>query len=238
MSGGRAFAALVILTMLAMTAAQAATLRVSPVLLDVRAPQQATSLRVWNDGASAVSVQVRIYRWVQRDGADVLEPTRDVVVSPPIATLQPGEENLVRVVRVSGAPVRAEESYRVLVDELPDPAAVRPGTVALVLRHSIPVFFGDAETQAAVSWRATPEAGGVRLIAANSGGRRLRIANLKLTAGGATLGERQGLVGYVLSGASAEFMIPLGRGGDAGPITVTAESETGRFDAVAQPAGR
>ena len=233
----RAVAALIFAGSMA-AVAQGASLRVAPVTLQLEAPQQATHLTVRNDGAAPMSVQARIYRWSQANGEDVLEPTDAVVVSPPIATLAPGAQSVIRVVRVARAELRGEESYRVLVDELPDPARARGGAVTLVVRHSIPVFFSAADRPHAVEWRAAPEAGGIRLSARNTGGRHLRIANLKLSAGGAVMAARDGLVGYVLSGASASWLIPATRAAGAGPITISAESAAGRFDAVAAPAAR
>lgn len=218
--------------------ATAASLRVAPVLLQLEAPQQTASLSVWNDGPDPVDVQVRVLRWRQANGEDVLEPTADVVVSPPISTLTPGAENVIRVVRVAGAPVAGEEAYRVLVDELPDPARMRAGAVTLVVRHSIPVFFAAAGAPASVVWRASHEDGAIRLTAENAGARHLRIANLKLAAGGRALAVKDGLVGYVLGGASASWTIPSRDGGAPGPVNVTADSETGRIDAIAAPSGR
>lgn len=237
MSVKGAVAGLVLAAFMASDAA-AASLRVAPVMLQMEAPRQAASLTVRNDGATAINVQARIFRWRQVNGEDVLEPTSDVVVSPPIASLTPGAENVIRVVRVrKDAPV-GEESYRVLVDELPDPARARAGAVTLVVRHSIPVFFTAPGAPPSVDWRAAREDGAIRLTARNAGGRHLRIANLSLAADGLALGEKRGLVGYVLSGAEVSWVIPVTRRGSSGPISLTAESGMGRFDAIAAPAGR
>ncbi len=233
----RAIAAGAVLGLALLVRVEAGALRVAPVLLDVSAPQQASSLRVWNDGAKPVNVQVRVMRWRQVDGADLLEPTDDVVVSPPISTLSPGGENLIRVVRVSKAAVQAEESYRLLVDELPDPAEARGGAVTLVLRHSIPVFFGAGVGGADVAWQASSVPGGIRVTAMNGGTKRLRIANLKIVGGGGVIGQQDGLVGYVLSGQSASWVVPAS-GQAAGQLVVSADSETGRFDVVAAPVDR
>lgn len=99
---------------------QAASLRVAPVVLDLRAPTAASTIRIWNDARRPINVQIRVFRWVQRNGEDAYEQTNDVVASPPITTLRPGGENLVRIVRTSKRPVDGEESYRLVVDELPD----------------------------------------------------------------------------------------------------------------------
>jgi fimbrial chaperone protein len=88
-----------------------------------------------------VQVQVRVFRWTVVDGNDVLEPTRDVVASPPMTVLVPGAENLIRVVRVSDKPPADGERYRLLIDELPDPNRQRAGRVNVLVRHAIPVTF-------------------------------------------------------------------------------------------------
>jgi len=56
-------------------------------------------------------------------------------------TLKPGGENVIRIVRVASTPVTARESYRVLVDQLPDPKAAKAGVVSILVRHAIPLFF-------------------------------------------------------------------------------------------------
>ena len=121
--------------------AEASSLRVAPISLKLAAQEPAGVVRVWNDGRGPVQVQVRVYRWKVVNGKDVLEPTKDVVASPPMTTLVPGAENLIRVVRVAKRPLGATEGYRLLVDELPDPANQRAGTVTVLVRHAIPVVF-------------------------------------------------------------------------------------------------
>ncbi|BCW88584.1 hypothetical protein sos41_17250 [Alphaproteobacteria bacterium SO-S41] len=233
------FLAVLFLAFTTAGAATAASLRVAPVMIDLNPPQAASSLKVWNDGEEPINVQVRVFRWRQVNGEDVLEPTTDVVVSPPIARLMPGEENLVRVVRVSQTPIVGEESYRVLVDELPDPGARKSGAVKLVLRHSIPLFFAaEGSLAPSVVWKMQREAGGIRIVATNSGTKRLRVVNLALGVAGAEVARQEGLVGYVLGGASASWFIPVKSGTPAGAaVTISAESEAGRIHAIAEPTG-
>jgi fimbrial chaperone protein len=123
--------------------AEASSLRVAPISLKLAAQEPSGVVRVWNDGAEPVQVQVRVFRWRVVNGQDVLEPTTDVVASPPMTTLVPGAENLIRVVRVSKRPLAEKEAYRLLVDELPNPAKQRAGTVTVLVRHAIPVVFSN-----------------------------------------------------------------------------------------------
>ena len=221
-------------------AGSAASLRVAPVVLDLKAPTAASTIRVWNDEHRAINVQIRVFRWSQRNGEDVYEATNDVVASPPITTLQPGGENLVRIVRTSKRPVQAEESYRVIVDELPDLSRRQSGTVILVVRHSIPVFFGPADARGAdPSWSVRRVPGGYQVTVENSGTQRLRVSNLTLSDNQRVLARQDGLVGYVLGNGTARWVVP-GRSPD-GPsgatLTISADSEAGRFNATARISG-
>jgi fimbrial chaperone protein len=213
--------------------AEAASLRVSPVLLDVSAPSAATTLTLRNDHTHPIDVQIRVFRWSQANGKDVLEPTADVVASPPMAALAPDTEYVVRVVRVSKRPVTAEESYRLVVDELPDPALRRAGTVTFVLRYSIPVFFAaPSGAGASVAWTAR-RSGNVTVVSAtNSGGKRVRISNLKLEGSAGTVPVREGLVGYVLAGASMTWPLRIEHPVAGGATRLVADSESGPIRAT------
>ncbi|MGH6781252.1 MAG: fimbrial biogenesis chaperone [Sphingomonadaceae bacterium] len=215
---------------------QASSLRVAPVCLDIRAPGATATIRVWNDAPQPVNVQIRIFRWNQQDGEERLVPTQDVVVSPPITTLAGGGENIVRVVRVAKKPISAEESYRVIVDELPDPARRNTGTITLVIRHSIPVFFGGTRGKdSAIDWSVQRRAGGYQVSARNTGAGRLRLSNLILHAGNGAIARRDGLVGYALAGATMRWLVfsEENGGSPSGPITISAESEAGPVNAAA-----
>jgi fimbrial chaperone protein len=137
----RVLAATIAFACLAATSAGAASLRVAPILLDVASGTKMTTLHIWNADKAPVSVQVRVYLWTKKGTDDILTPTKDVVASPPIGTLKPGGENLIRIVRVAASPVTKRENYRVLVDQLPDPKTQKAGVVSILVRHAIPLHF-------------------------------------------------------------------------------------------------
>jgi len=221
---------------------QAASLRIAPTILSLIAPDSAATLTLRNEDARPVNVQMRVFRWSQDDGADRLEPTTDVVASPPLTTLAPNSDYLVRVVRVTKAPVVGEESYRLLVDELPERAKRRPGTVNFVLRYSIPVFFSNPEASPAdVSWALRPRGKAAVLTAKNTGDRHLRISDLNIADGDRAIAARDGLVGYVLSGASMQWPLSLAGGNlVAGrSVALSAQSDAGAINAtLVVPSGR
>lgn len=214
------------------TPGAATALRVSPVLLDMVGGQRAAALTLSNADARPASVQVRVFRWTQADGGDRLEPTRDVAVSPPATRLEPGAQHLVRVVRVAPTAPKGEESYRVLVDEIPDPSTPRPNGVAFVLRQSLPVFFNaTAAGKPSVSWRLVRADKGWAIAARNAGVRRMRVSELNLRdERGVVLEHKAGLLGYILSGAEMRWPLQadlstskaafLSAVTDAGPLRV------------------
>ncbi|WP_353343162.1 fimbria/pilus periplasmic chaperone [Litorivita sp. NS0012-18] len=120
---------------------QADSLTVSPTRLNVQASNQ-TTLTVKAGGKQASVLQMRVLKW--REGQDPAKatPTRDVVVSPPVARLNPRQELTVRLVRVNKRPVRGRECYRVLVDRLPGKEQSGQA-VKLQVRHSVPMCFNS-----------------------------------------------------------------------------------------------
>jgi fimbrial chaperone protein len=216
----------------------AGSLRVAPVLLDVMEPTSATKLELRNGGSSDARVQIRVFKWTQDVRGDQLAPTEDVVVSPPMMALPAGAEYVVRVIRVTNRPVDAEESYRVLVDELPGLEQRRNGTVSMVVRQSIPVFFSrPGAASANVTWSIASNGSTYVIDAANSGGKRLRIASLIVaTRQGALLAQESGLVGYILSGSRVSWSVPARRvAGYAEFLRLTADTELDPIDVTTKP---
>src|SRR5262249_12656315 len=132
------------------------------------------------------------------------EPTDAVVASPPSVTLTPKGQYIARIVRVSKQPVAGEESYRLLVDQLPDLAQQKSGTINLMVRYSIPVFFGAPNKKnPSVTWAVAVKGDKVTVMARNTGERRLRISALTLRdASGRAVSFGNGLAGYALGGST------------------------------------
>lgn len=121
-------------------AATADSVSVSPVRITVPAPGNQTVMTVTAGGRTASVLQIRVMAWNPGDAPTTLRPTRNVVVSPPVAKLRPRQELTVRVLRVNRRAVRGTECYRVLVDRLPGREQSKQA-VKLQVRHSVPLCF-------------------------------------------------------------------------------------------------
>jgi fimbrial chaperone protein len=223
------------------TLVAAASLQVSPVSLDIPAPAAATTVKLRNVGTAPLNAQIRVFKWVQENGEEKLEPTDEVVASPPLATLAPNTDYTVRLVRVSKTPLTNGATYRLLIDELPDHSVQRNGTITMVLRYSIPVFFYPANvTRPKLTWSITHRGNKSYVSATNNGDRHVRLAGLKLQpANGAAISYGEGLIGYVLGHSTKTWPIADGKKiADGSAVTVTAQTDAGVItgSASTQPA--
>lgn len=223
-------------------AVSAASLQVEPITLDLAAPASAGIITLSNDENAEMAVQVRVFRWTQVNGKESLLPTTDVVASPPIVRIAAHQRYVVRVVRVSKVEIRGEDSYRIIVDQLPSLRAKGGRTVNVLIRHSIPVFFHAAEMSPPdVTWTIHSEGKKVFLNARNDGEERLRIAAMHVTDGaGRTVILGNGLIGYALGRSSIDIEMPPAVASFIanGPVVVSASTNKGPLRATAQIGAR
>ncbi len=239
----RATLSLIMLLVSAVLSGAAANkLRVEPVMIDLSAPASSATVTLRNEEDQDVTVQTRVMAWRQVNGREIIEPTSDVVASPPQVRIQPGATAVVRIVRVSRSPVAGEESYRLFVDQLPTVRQQQARAVNLLIRHSIPAFFrGRDINRANVSWTYARTREGFTLIATNSGDERLRLSNMTLREpNGRTVSVGAGLVGYSLGRSIMSWAVPRAPAGfgDGGSITIIAQTDKQPINATARPAAR
>jgi fimbrial chaperone protein len=188
-------------------AAAASSLQVSPVSFDLNAGVKTAQLTLQNLGDAPIDAQIRVFRWSQVNGAEQLTPTADLVASPPAASLAPHQDYIVRLVRIADRPVAGEESYRLLVDELPPPLPTNSNvsTVRLFVRYSVPVFFAQPDSSPQLTWSASVVDRRLQLMVRNDGSQHIRISALKVQGPGLDISFGEGLVGYVLAHSTAQW---------------------------------
>ena len=200
------------LTLMFGTAAHGANLQISPVSISFQPGQNAAGIQLQNNGDAPLYGQVRVYQWDQRDGADVLTPTTALVASPPVIEIAANSVQTIRLVRRAGSAGAAgagEQTYRILIDELPRGDA-QGGNVAIRLQYSVPAFVlpADAEAAPALEWSTFERAGAWHLRVKNGGALHAQIGatSVKLTDTSVELSK--GLLGYALPGRTREWPLP------------------------------
>lgn len=211
-------------------------LGIQPVTVELAAGRMTDTLTVVNQTDTATSFQVRAFTWTEKNGEDVLTPTDQIVLSPPLGTIAAGGQQLIRLVLRKPA-ASQEETYRIWLDQIP--TTVQPGTVRIALRVSIPVFALPANrVTAELSWQLQRDGGKTWLVAVNRGTRHEVIRNMRLTAADGTQLAIDGQVSpYVLGGATRRWPVTVPAGKSVTQVHLTADTHDGRIDKTIAPAG-
>lgn len=209
--------------------ALASGLQVNPVTVTIR--ERSDSIWLSNVADAPLNAQIRVYRWIQDETGDHLEPTDELIASPPQLRVDAGGRQLVRLVLASPAGAAngsCEVSYRITVNELPPARTSEARGLVYVMQYSIPVFVTPracGEIAPALTWRLERAGDVVRLVVANTGQMHAQLSQLSFTdASGNRTELNPGLVGYVLPGAHMSFPLtpPPALFSDGGKIEVTA----------------
>ncbi|WP_257227258.1 molecular chaperone, partial [Acinetobacter sp. YH16049] len=95
--------------------AQAASLQVSPILVEFSSQEKAKELWLTNTGKTNIRAQVRMQEWTQLNNQEILEPTKKLIASPLITEIKPGQRQLVRLIKPANTNSTHEQAFRVLV---------------------------------------------------------------------------------------------------------------------------
>lgn len=211
--------------LMAGTVHAAATVLLWPIDPWLGVDRKATELWIENQGSSATTMQVRIVRWRQEGGFERYESQQDVVASPPILRIEKGKKQLIRLIRQAPIPTGVEQAYRIIVDEIPQPADEKEAQIGLKLqmRYSIPLFsYGQGITtysegshpalveQKNLRWRVVNDSEGPAVEISNSGDVHVRLSKVSVRQNGRQFTLADGLLGYVLPGESRRWPLPSG----------------------------
>jgi fimbrial chaperone protein len=192
----------------------AGSFSISPVRVFLEPRERAAALTIVNGADTEVVLQADVLRWSQDGtGQDRLEPSDDVIVSPPILKVPAQGRQVVRLARLVAPHPQRQLTYRLLLREVPDTSrATQAGAslpIALVL--SIPIFLSPAGAQPDV--RCELQAGQPPQVACRNDGRAYaQLRELSVLREGQTLGRFEGVV-YLLAGTHR--VLPLQPGDPA-----------------------
>lgn len=231
----RPFCFVVALALVA-SGACAGSFTANPVRLTLPAGIGSTSMLLENTGDQPVLVQAELMAWSQQNGKDVLAPSQDLVVSPPIFKVAPGAAQTVRIGLLKPASPDREVAYRLFLQEVAQPPAPGETGVSVALRLGLPVFVlprGGGTPQ--LAWRAKATASTIDLTLANTGNAHVQAIDCKLFGSdGSLLGEQQ-LAAYVLAGQTRSWVVKLRGPWRGGKVRVVAQTSTGEVSAEIAP---
>lgn len=126
---------------------QAGGFSVMPTRVQLGGDRGVQSVVLTNTSAQTVTVESQVLVWP--DGA-AEQQSSDVIISPAVATLPPGQRVRLRIGLLRPGKGLKEHAYRIYFTELPAPAALQNAGIGVRLRVGIPVFVAplQAEPQA------------------------------------------------------------------------------------------
>ncbi|MGP2469345.1 fimbrial biogenesis chaperone [Yersinia sp. 2540 StPb PI] len=205
---------------------------IDPIISD---SDKATALWLENKDSQPIYMQIRVLGWQQVNTQDDYTPQSRIIASPPVATIQPGKRQLIRLVKNAPVPAGQEQAYRILIDEIPykdpndktAPAATQLG-LKFQMRYSVPLFVYGSGVLAASDTTPAPGVMPTKLsYSVHSQGEKqwLNISNqgaVHARISRVTLQEKdinKGLLGYVLAGEKMSFPLsPTARTGELSAI--------------------
>ena len=196
----------------------AASLDVNPVRIDIREPTEPAELRLTNTGADEISIQVDTRQWSQdADGADDLYFTDLLLAVPPLFTVPPGEQQIVRVGYLGAPSEDAETSFRILVTEIAPSVEQGKSGLNMRMQLSIPVFVAPVSREAIADIeldQVTETPDGATLILRNTGNAHAKLSGIELlgSSGWYQPPELERLARYLLPGSGAEVRVPANAG--------------------------
>lgn len=208
-----------------------ANFQIWPIYPRLEHTEKATAIWLKNVGTADALVQIRVYKWEQIDGKDSYTEQTDIIASPPIVKIKPGDNNMLRLSRAQALSEGREHAYRIIVDELPITIeAQNASTKARVnfqMRYSIPLFaygkglgsgFNEASSKEnaknalakpLLTWSLQADAQGqTHLFLHNRGLKFARLGSIALSKQGTALGaDNKPLSAYVLAQSSTSLPI-------------------------------
>lgn len=193
----------------------AASLQVAPISVAFSPQEKAKEIWLTNTSERPIRAQTRVLIWSQVAGQDQVNPTRDLVASPSITEIKAGEQQLIRIIRIAPQNTAVEQTYRLLIDELPSAGQADAQTgLQLLLQYSIPVFIQPTDSIAMRNGltllnQVNFQYQNQQLIVKNNAKSHIRISELTyINPNGERIPLINGLVGYALAGQSMRWEIP------------------------------
>lgn len=182
--------------------AAAGSFSVVPVRILVPPGKRAVAVTLTNLGDAPLTLNAELYDWKQRpDGTDQLTPTDDLVLAPPVIHLAPKAQQVVRLALLRAPDPQVQLAYRMIVREMPQPAALANPAVAIPvsLAMNLPVFVTPPGGSWKVECTDQPAAASVEVRCRNDGNAAAVVRSARLESGGKVVARFAGAA-YILPG--------------------------------------
>jgi fimbrial chaperone protein len=217
--------------------ARAGSFQVQPVRLEFSAKRQNTTIQIRNRGAEATTIQAHIVSWTAQGTEEVMTKNDDLLLNPPIFSVQAGQAQFLRVGFRRPRQSNVELSYRLVLEEVPQ--SLQPGFagVQTLLKISIPIFFDPPAPSPNLIWGVQRASETEALLwVENQGNAHAQILRLQLSRAQVIEPEfTTDQMMYVLPQGRKEWRVPIHLLPTAQKVFVQARTDRGEVHATVEP---
>jgi fimbrial chaperone protein len=122
--------------------------RVTPIRLDLGREAKSGVITVINEGTEKLHVQMKAFEWTQdAEGKDQYTETSDIIFFPKMIILEKNEQRIIRA-GIKIPAVAREKTYRLFIEEIPEPRKAEGVNVAIAIRFGVPIFVKPLKEEA------------------------------------------------------------------------------------------
>jgi fimbrial chaperone protein len=216
---------------------------VAPIRVDLGRDARSGAVTVFNESDDRLQLQMKAYEWTQDgEGKDRYEETGDILFFPRIMIFDRKEERILRV-GIKAPPGAKEKTYRLFLEEIPEPSRAQGASVSVAIRFGLPVFVkpGKEDPRGEIG-PLSMSAGVVSARVENRGNVHFTIRTVLFSgknARGEVIFTKEVPGWYLLAGASRTYSadVPPERCGELAGIDVEAKADrlSPRGNLVADP---
>lgn len=187
----------------------AGSFSVSPTRIELGPSQRVAVLTLHNADSAPLTVQASLMNWSQDAGQDQYAETHDLLGTPPVFTLPPNGDQIVRIALRRPADARRELPYRIFFQEVPQQSQPGFSGLNVALRIGLPIFVSPTgAADARLRWQMRRlEDGSLQVEAVNDSGAHVQVTDFQLTLNGAPAPLASQAAKYVLPGGRVSWRI-------------------------------
>jgi fimbrial chaperone protein len=163
----------------------AANLGITPVAVYMSNAANRATVSIINYGAEAVTMQVEGIEWTRANGVDKDGETSDIMVNPAVFTVEPGDNQIIRVGMRGPANPATEGTYRLVLREVPviaTQADTSGGTnVRVLVAMRIPIYVAPTKVVRDENWKVNADGKGNIVVKLNNNGNvHYKVGGIKI----------------------------------------------------------
>ncbi len=206
--------------------------RVTPIRLDFDQTTKSGVITVYNEGEK-LQLQMRAFEWTQdSEGKDQYTETRDIIFFPKLMSLKGNEEGVLRA-GIKMPPATQEKTYRLFLEEIPEPQKAEGAKIQLAVRFGVPIFVKPTRENVSGEISSLKLAGGkLDLAVRNSGNVHFQIESFDVKGkarDGKEVFSKQISGWYLLSGISRLYTVAISPDDCRRLATIEVQGKTDRL---------